>query len=411
VLADLFKSAGLPAFTLDAAGFPEPGAVIRHYREKMKYEVDGKERSWTQADLARVLGVSEVTIRMMETQNKGLDSIARRRMLADILKIPPVLLGLSSLSDLEHFLSRGGATSGVSSEVVKLYQDALKIYSDTHSVSTVQNSLSEIEVWIERVAADATRAPQLVPTLWGFHNLTAKVYGDDLRDWNHAQSHLNAAIELATQLKNPDYLAATYYRSAQLQFAQRNRYGAKADLTRAVGYAKNASPEVKGAVYSSAGLAYALVPSDLSERKYAQSLIDQAGTYASDEVGADFIIRFDTGKFLLEQAEALIHLGHPDKALDILDQAEETIDRSQTRRVAYIDILRASAYIHMRKPEWDTATELLAGAFAISKSVNSAFNIGCISKLFATVAKSPYGNSPSVANLGKSLSDWRKSTH
>src|SRR5437899_1715735 len=86
----------------DARGFPDPGRIIKQYRENLTYTdaETGKLKHWTQADLAQRLGVSEVTVRLMETQNSGLDSIERRRVLADLLKIPPALLGLIALSDL-----------------------------------------------------------------------------------------------------------------------------------------------------------------------------------------------------------------------------------------------------------------------------------------------------------------------
>ena len=47
---------------------------------------ENKEKGWTQTDLAKRLGVSEVTVRLMENQNVGLDSITRRRLVASILK-------------------------------------------------------------------------------------------------------------------------------------------------------------------------------------------------------------------------------------------------------------------------------------------------------------------------------------
>src|SRR5436309_14226228 len=104
-IATLLKRAGLPEFPLDEYGFPQPGAVIPHFREQMKYidPEDRKEKCWRQIDLAERLGVSEVTVRLMETKNNSLDSIERRRLLADILRIPPIFLGIGSLADLEEF--------------------------------------------------------------------------------------------------------------------------------------------------------------------------------------------------------------------------------------------------------------------------------------------------------------------
>jgi hypothetical protein len=85
----LLKQAGFPDFPLDDESFPDPRVVVRYFREKMVYidPDDGKQKSWTQADLARRLGVSEVTVRIMENNGAGLDSIAKRRLLASVLTL------------------------------------------------------------------------------------------------------------------------------------------------------------------------------------------------------------------------------------------------------------------------------------------------------------------------------------
>src|SRR5205823_4656326 len=82
---------GFPAFAAGADGFPCPEQVIRHYRSQ-KRKADGK--AWTQRDLAQVLGKQELAIRDMELRGTGLNDISRRRFLAHLFDIPPILLGL-----------------------------------------------------------------------------------------------------------------------------------------------------------------------------------------------------------------------------------------------------------------------------------------------------------------------------
>lgn len=82
-----------PSFYLGPDGFPLPGQVIRHYRQK-KLKENGK--AWTQRDLALKLGKQELAIREMELRDTGLQDIARRRFLAELLAIPPELLGLAT---------------------------------------------------------------------------------------------------------------------------------------------------------------------------------------------------------------------------------------------------------------------------------------------------------------------------
>jgi hypothetical protein len=44
--------------------------------------------------------MTDKAVREMEKQNKGLDSITRRRVLAHLLQIPPATLGIVTLEEL-----------------------------------------------------------------------------------------------------------------------------------------------------------------------------------------------------------------------------------------------------------------------------------------------------------------------
>ena len=424
--------AGLPNFSLDEEGFPVPGLVIKYFREHMKYinAYDNKERSWTQANLAKSLGVSEVTIRLMENQNIGLDSITRRRLVADILKIPPVLLGLGSLSELKAYLdstqqhstfpnTSSSQTKGthIEKETVSLYNDIWNVYSEMHSTGSAQGSLSEIEKWASRIKDDVLRTHgsqqrQLQEILWDFYALVAKIYGDDLCDWSLAFANVNAAMELAVQLDNNELRAATLYRSGQIHFAQRKFSLAKADFDGATKFAQRACPQLKGPILGATGLAYALTSKDMTSKKYVQSLLDEAGNLVTSSGFKDDgrFIKFSVAKYYLEYADTLTVLGRPGKALEVLDDAESAIDISQKRRRAYMDILRAEANMRLSSPQLHTATFLLADAFNVSKGVRSEYNIGYIARLYTNLRDSSYGNSTDVADLGMSLKRW-KQTH
>jgi transcriptional regulator with XRE-family HTH domain len=413
----LLSDAGLPQFKLDKCGYPVPGQVVRYYRERMKYtDREGKVKHWSQADLARQLGVTELMVRLMETKNKGLDSIERRRALAQILKIPPVLLGLSSLDDLTVFLQKQDCHSdrkvyekkegGIDNHTMQLYRDAFTLYNDTHSVGTAQGSIDEIEQWVERIheallstLANMRQRTELQHLLWNFHALSAKIYGDDLFDWEHAFHHLNQSLTLAVEMNSSDLQAASLYRSAQIHFAQRNYSLAKSDLDGSLVHARNASPSIKGASFASAGLAYAIVEKDQAGMTYAQKLLDEAEKYASTSDNSN-IITFNTGKYLLDRADALMSLGRPSKALEVLDDAEELTNTNQRRRIAYLNILRAECYIRLKKPDYAMAAMLLSEALTVSEAVHSSFNISHIKRLHKLIASSPYGNSPDVVELG-----------
>lgn len=88
-----------PAFDVGSDGFPRPGQVVRHFRQ-VKLKDDG--RPWTQRDLARALGKQELAIRDMELRDAGLNDIARRRLLSELLDIPSVLFGLATVPESQN---------------------------------------------------------------------------------------------------------------------------------------------------------------------------------------------------------------------------------------------------------------------------------------------------------------------
>lgn len=402
----------LPDFRREKHGFPYPGPVVRYYRLKMKYtDGDGKKKHWTQSELGKLLDLSEASVRMMETQSKFLDSIERRRLLADILKIPPILLGLGSFAELEQLLSKkpdalstsiSTKSPVITTETANLYKDAFQIYSTSHSAGSIGDSTKDIETWITRIEGDIPRSgklqAELSQTLWGFHYLLAKVYGNDLEKYPPSFSHLNSAMTLANALGNSDMKASTMYLSAEIHFAEQSIALAKSDMVAAVDYAKGASSGVKAGVYTYAALAFALTRSDLSDAVYTEKLLEQAGNHAHSKMDVPFL-RMDYGKFLMDSADVLISLGRYGKALEYLDRAEEYIDPSRPRRYAQTQILRAESTIKSKRPDYEYAVSLLMEALRIGQSVHSSYTIGYVRRLYRLLADSNFYSNPQLAQL------------
>lgn len=411
----LLKKAGLPEFSMGEDGFPVPGQVIRCYREQMVYtDRCDKVRCWTQADLARRLNLSELSVRYMETRNTGLDSIERRRVLASLLKIPPALLGLSSLEDLpENFDKYIQAPTNVQNSHgknvgnVQLYRDAFTVYSLQHNTYTAQDALLDIEQWITRIQADLSgvqsqQQAELSSILWNFHALSAKIYGEDLCQWKPAFEHLNASLEIATALNNCDLQASSLYRSGAVYVARKNLALAKSSIDGALSYMKKAQDHIKGAVCVDAALIYASTSTDMGGVTYAHRLLDQAELYISKPVN-DGVMNFSVGKYHLIKARTLIALNRPGKALECLEDAQSDITPNERRRLAFLDIMWAECYTKMKRAEYDKAVNLLMEALITSKAIKSTFNITHISRLYKIVSESAYGNSPEIADLGMQL--------
>ena len=405
---------GCADFPLDGDGYLDPGHVVRYYRERMTYRDprSGKTKVWTQADLAQRLGVSEVTVRLMETKNKGLDSIERRRLLADLLRIPPALLGLASFTE-QHAATFIQADTQAST--IKLYQSALSVYTTMHTTGTAQEVLPDIEGWVFRIQADLdqTKSAQqssLLRVLWGFHTVCTKIYGEDTCDWSRAFDHVNASLEIASILQDTNMQASSLYRSSAVYVAQRNFALAKTAIDGAMIYAKKADPHIIGAVLVDAALVHGTTSVDMAGNIYVQKLLEQAEQYASTTID-DGVMNFGRGKYQLIKARTLLAVDRPGKALECLDEAEEGISVHEKRRLAFLDIMRADCYTKLKRPEYDTAVLLLMEAFDTSKTIKSSFNIKHIDRLYKILATSTYGTSPQVADLGLSLREWRQLKH
>src|SRR6266516_2837255 len=88
-------------FTRQEDGWPHAGQVIRHYRRKQKMSAEELASHYGKAINAQV---TARWILKMEQQNQVPVDISRRRILTNILHIPPVLLGLASLDAMTYQL-------------------------------------------------------------------------------------------------------------------------------------------------------------------------------------------------------------------------------------------------------------------------------------------------------------------
>ena len=121
----------------------------------------------------------------------------------------------------------------------------------------------------------------------------------------------------------------------------------------------------------------------------------------------DGVMNFSLEKYQLIKARSLMALERPGKALECLDEAAERIDSTHSRRRAYLDILRAECYLHLKRPQYERALKLLTGAFHVSHAINSTYNIKYVKRVFKLLSASPYGNAPEVVDLEISLKELR----
>ncbi len=92
------------AFDLGKDGFfPRPGQVVKYYRER---KMDDKGKAWTQKGLAKTLGLTDNAVRGIENRDVGMDDVDRRQFLCKLFDIPPILLGIVTLAEIELLLEK-----------------------------------------------------------------------------------------------------------------------------------------------------------------------------------------------------------------------------------------------------------------------------------------------------------------
>ncbi|HEY1249280.1 MAG TPA: helix-turn-helix transcriptional regulator [Nitrososphaera sp.] len=418
---ELLSQAGLPQFELGLDGYPLPGKVVKYYREQMKYtDRDGKEKHWTQAELAERLGLKEVMVNLMENKNQGLDSIDRRRTLATILRIPPVLLGLGSL-DLIVEIATGHTPIGppnakkrkVSKDTIKQYQATFKVYKSLYAGGLTYTSINDIDKWVTRIQQDieyvsAEDRNVLLRVLWDFEILCSRIHGNDLFDWGKAFEHIDNAKEIATILDDRDLQAASLYYSSSYHFRQKRLGLAKMDIEGALMYAKGALPQTKGNIYSHNACLRA-DDTSLSGITLVQNTFDDLEQYAGATSEIATLV-FGKHNYLLDRAYTLIDIDRPAKAIELLDDAERYIEPANKRHLVFIDVMRAKCYINLKKPEYEQTVALLSSAIEDSKELRVARNIAHIENLYTKLVASSYGNSPDVIDLGLMLQELRTMT-
>ena len=330
-------------FDADEDGYPNAGQVIKHYRML---------KGWSPAQLGESLEKSARWVQAMEHDNTVPEAISRRRALAAILGIPPLLLGLAPIDLSTTTTPAVSATAGkIDAAQIAQYQTLLRLYWDLDYASTAQESLEDVQRWIRHLRTLAPEAgghrTQIVELLCRYHQLACWIARDQ-RDYRIALQHANQAVKLAQSLQSPELLAATLFRRGRTRLEQGDYAGAQTDLDAAVPYAHRSRPQLRALVLLAAGHTRAYTAQSPLEISEAFSSIDQAakivrrGGLEDDES----FVKLSTGRYHLDRADALIVVGQSQSGLDELESATRGIGTEQTRRHAYADVLRAKAYAH-----------------------------------------------------------------
>ena len=415
-------------FSAGDDGYPCAGEVVRHYRLLKVYSATQFAELYGQA-----LGEKAKTriwVLTMERTNNVPTDITRRRAIADLLGIPPILLGLGEsltrttlpgyTAEVEHAEETPRVTKRetVIAEVLTEHELALKSYNNGYyhrhgqaPLTEVAGATEQVSIWLPNTREHIQqRGITLISGYHQFGNMIAR----EQQQYDIAIIHADKAIEnaeAAHKIKpNSDLMSIVSYRRSATSFEQKitsikeesDYHDAVSSIDAALSYAQSATPLVLDFIASKWGLVHAYAATSEKEKTAARERLmnayNSASAYREEE--DKYFLKYDQSYYHLTYAEALIALGDYTEAIGELDDAEEITPLTFPRRFAFIDALRATAYLGLG--EFKEAVGYAKDALMESKAVKSEFNIARIAKVYRQL-REKYKHSGDVTELGREL--------
>jgi transcriptional regulator with XRE-family HTH domain len=427
-------------FTSQNDGWPNAGEVIRHYRRKRKMSAERLAKLYRE-ELTKREGHAPKTsltarwILKMEQKNQIPADLTRRRILAEILDIPPLLLGLASLEAVKPHLIPQIQTSPVltySSLDLEWHEREARTLWQLHYAQTAHDVLPDLLAYIDTLTpiqqtAKGNLAQHLSELLNSYCRLAATIQRDR---GNFEQAYIlaNESVRLAKAIGTHPYalriLAASQYTRGVVHFAwgvfgHHTKQGkiifngekiaaALADFERAL---VHASPQLKGIIYSEMARAKALIATSPTDISIAQTLMEQAEAYIDTDNRDDFYTQIllhgdvkglDKKRLILGRAKAFLAMKRPAKALEEFDDLEMLYEgKNHARRRGWTSVLYAQAAFELG--DYSTATDKAISAFLECQEVHSIVHLARLNELYRQLLASPHNAQGKVKRLGRML--------
>ncbi|MBV9232071.1 MAG: helix-turn-helix transcriptional regulator [Chloroflexi bacterium] len=411
---------GYPEFDEGPDGFPRPGQVTKHYRYLKKKD---NGTPWTQADLAYVLGVSEQEVRNMENRDRGF-SLERRRFLANLFSISPIIYGVVTRELAEQWLEQQQsiiqrATIRTPKKItvdITCSREALYQYQESNYAQGGQTLIQDVSRWITLLSqelpdvSDEKQKIERYELLIGYHCLMATI----LRDLQHIDQAIpsaNKAVELAEYIPHNLCYAIALCRRGKIWLDQANvlddslaihaaLQAAAHDFQLAYALKEKLPQSVLSPILLNGGHTQARLANGNKQRtQQALNMMDQAITMArNNKAEAPFnvngIFKIEVERCHLDKGDVLIALGRPK---DAIDELSLIADSPNKRRNAYRDVYLAQAYL--QKGDLDHAARLAISALPLIKEIHAVICLARIPAIYKQLQKSPFKNNPEVARL------------
>lgn len=349
----------------------------------------------------------------MENRDRGF-TMERRRFLSKLFAIPPALLGVVTLEEIEQQVGTHKRSVGVVNGPSKLrvdleeYQERLGQYRDTNHFQTAQGAIPDIAV---RIVLLQNGLPVLKGKertdgwvlLSDYHQLLGLLLRD-MQDFEAALSHLDQAVDLVEDIPHGEVYRAIALDRRGTVLLDRGKElkdrdtleAARLDFQRALALSSQLPETVLSSMLLRGGHAHAAVARDGKEGSAALALMDRAGNIArTGDKGDPYRLRIDVERYHIDKAAALIALNQPNDAIAELLLVPD--NPAVQRRNAYKDVLLAQAYLGKR--DFEYAAVLAGSALPVLRAIHSRLNVARVAEMLAQLKGSPAKDCPDVARL------------
>jgi hypothetical protein len=430
------------------AGWPDFGQVLRYFRKKA--QLTAKEFGVLYGKSVNPDGgpVSERQILRMELQNQVPVDMNRRKLIARLLNIPPMLFGLAVLEDVTlqpHPQATESAIATGQTALQKVvvdttrYQRNIRTLSTLHYTSQVHSALDQINTEIRDLESLEAQARgdllyHLQELLFSYHILAAKVVRDQ-RKFSLSHHHANQAVRVAKGAKDSDLIAValytrgcTYLEWGMFGTLAKGVYQVQHDKINAAirdfeaakkapeNGGKGIHPQLLGLIIVHLSRAYAIYNLSRGTKVpvIAFTMLDDAADMVDSQSIDDPHTRmlvtgsrvgFVKGEYHSTRAAAFNAARMPGAAQQELNALETLQQRSVgqdlTRNQVWLDIVRANTFMGLG--EFAQATIHVRKALFASQDINSITNLTNIVDIHGRLLRSPYKGDRDVQELGDML--------
>jgi tetratricopeptide (TPR) repeat protein len=434
------------------AGWPDFGQVLRYFRKQAKLSARAFGELYGKTVNADGSSISERWILDMELVNKVPADIGRRKTIARLLTIPPMLFGLAVLEDMQleprPQIAHGAATG--QSKLVRVgidittYQQHIRTIWQLHEASNAQGSLEQVEADIHDLESFEHQTLgdlryQVQELLLSNYILATHIVRDQ-RQFRRAYTHANRAVRVARSMQETDLIATALFtrgwtrlewalfgmlEHGVFQVQQELLEAAIRDFQRArdlfpTQHGKESMhPQLLGNLImylSRAQLALATSKGERVPTSVLLAIDDVADTVDKQPIDDPYTrvlvrgqrVSWHKASYLISRASTFSIAGLPGRAMNELNAyeklKEQMYNRDETRRSAWFDILRANVYMGLE--EFGTATTCIKQALLTCQDINSLTNVAIITDIYGRLLKSRHKASRGVQELGDILREF-----